>query len=115
MEDPAEKGLFKVDPWTVASRVSYALTGAGPDQELLDAAAADALTTVEQVRPHAERLIRTDAARRQLAVLLDSWLNLTSIPAPNRTIASLAGIGAEGLEQEARQELIDYVSYSMLD
>jgi hypothetical protein len=115
VKEPTSAGLFKVDAWTVASRVAHALTGAGPDQELLDAAAADRLGTEAEVRPHAERLLKTSAARRQLAVLLDSWLNLDAIPTPNRTIAALAGVGAEGLAQEARQELIDYVTHLTLD
>ena len=115
VEEPPQQGLFKVDPWTVASRVSYALTGTGPDQELLDAAAAGKLTTEAELRPHAERLLESGAARQQLAMLLDSWLNLSAIPQPNRAIAALAGIGGEGLSEEARQELVDYVSYLVFD
>jgi hypothetical protein len=115
VEEPPVQGLFKVDPWTVASRVAYALTGTGPDRELLDAAAAGTLTTDAEVRPHAERLLGTSAAREQLGMLLDSWLNLSAIPQPNRTIATLAGIGGEGLSEEARQELIEYVSYLVFD
>jgi hypothetical protein len=115
VEEPPQQGLFKVDPWTVASRVSYALTGTGPDRELLDAAAAGKLTTEAEVRPHAERLIQSAAARQQFAVLLDSWLNLSAIPQPNRAIASLAGIGGDGLSEEARQELIDYVTYLVFE
>ena len=115
VEDPPVQGLFKVDPWTVASRISYALTGTGPDKELLDAAAAGKLSSEEEVRPHAERLLQTGAARQQLALVLDSWLNLSAIPQPNRTIASLAGIGGDGLDNEARQELVDYVTYLVFD
>jgi hypothetical protein len=109
-EAPIENGLFKVDSWTVASRLSYAFTGMGPDDELLDAAADQGLERAEDVRVHAERLLRTNAARRQLARLLDSWLNLEAVPTPNRTIATLAGLDESGLAEEARQELIDYVT-----
>jgi hypothetical protein len=115
VEEPPQQGLFKVDPWTVASRVAFALTGTGPDQQLLDAARSGKLTTEAEVRPHAERLLETPAARRQLAVLLDSWLNLDAIPQPNRAIASLAAIDGAGLSEEARQELVDYVTYLVFD
>jgi hypothetical protein len=112
---PAVSGLYEVDDWSVASRLAYALTGEGPDAELLEAAARGELTNEAQVRPHAERLMGTPAARRQLEAVLDAWLNLEAIPAPHPTMAKLAGVSAEGLNEEARRELLDYAGYQILD
>lgn len=113
--DAAAAGRVRVDDFAVASRVSFALTGAPPDRALLEAAARGELTTPEAVRPHAERLLATPEARRQLAIVLDAWLNLNAIPDPNAFIADRAGIARDGLGLEARQELIDFVTYELFD
>lgn len=114
-EDLAPSGRLVVDPWTVAARVAYALTGRGPDDALLDAAARDELQTPEQVRPHALRLLKTKDARRQLEVILDAWLNLQTLPTPTQAIAQSAGVDTLDLSSEARRELIDYALYEVLD
>jgi hypothetical protein len=108
-------GLVPVDDWTVASRLSYALTGQGPDDGLLAAAAAGKLRSLAAVRPHAMRLVQSEPARRKLAEIVDSWLTLGTLPDANTTVASVAGIDAEGLTEEAHQELLDYVAYMVLE
>ncbi len=108
-------GVYSVDAWSVASRLAYALTGEGPDAALLEAAARDELKTEVEARAHAERLIETPAARRQLDAVLTAWLNLNAIPKPHEVVAERAGITTEGLVDEARQELLDYVGYQVLE
>jgi hypothetical protein len=112
---PADGALFKVDAWSVASRLAYAITGQGPDAALLDAAANDQLSSEAEVRPHAERLIATPAARTQLHAVLRAWLNLDAIPTPHDAIAERAGIEPDGLSEEAVTELLDYATYQILD
>lgn len=112
---PAPSGTGQADDWTVAARVSFALTGHAPDQELLDAAASGELRSVEQVRPHAERLVETADARKQLEAILDAWLKLRTLPTPDPAVAKHAGIDATGFSQEARRELLDYALYEILD
>lgn len=112
---PASGGLYEVDSWSVASRLAYALTGEGPDAELLEAAEKGELRSEAQARPHAERLIESPAARRQLEAVLVAWLNLNAIPTPHDAVAERAGIEGEGLPAEARQELLDYATYQILD
>ena len=114
-EDSAQPGMVHVDDWTVASRVSFALTGHAPDQELLDAAARGELRNVEQVRAHAERLVETADARKQLEAILDAWLHLRTLPTPAPAVAKHAGIDASGFSEEARRELLDYALYEILD
>ncbi|MDD9937987.1 MAG: DUF1588 domain-containing protein [Myxococcales bacterium] len=111
----AEAGAMPLDDWSIASRVAFALTGEGPDALLLEAAAAGELGSVEGVMPHAERLIETPQARRQLEAILDAWLGLHAIPTPHPTIAGLAGIDAVGLPEEARRELLDYALHLVFD
>lgn len=113
--DDCPEGLVTIDDWSVASRLSYALTGQGPDDALLQAAAAGELRTQDQVRPHAERLLESPAARRQFGAVLDSWLMLQLLPDPNLTMASVAGIDPEGLAAEAREELLEYAAYLVFE
>lgn len=108
-------GRVAIDDWSVASRLSYAFTGRGPDEPLLEAAARAELRTPAQARVHAERLLKTAEARRELEEVLDSWLNLSGLPTPNELIAKAAGVEATGLAEEARRELLDYVTYLTLD
>lgn len=108
-------GRVLIDDWAVASRVAYALTGRGPDADLLVAASKNALRNAAQVRPHAERLLKTPAARRQLEMVMDAWLQLSDLPEPTDVIATAAGIDPAGLAKEARQELLDFVTYVAFD
>jgi hypothetical protein len=107
--------VVHVDDWTVASRVSFALTGHAPDQELLDAAARGGLRSVEQVRAHAERLVESTDARKQLEAILDAWLSLRTLPTPAPAVAKNAGIDVTGFSEEARRELLDYALYEILE
>jgi hypothetical protein len=108
-------GMVAVDAWTVAARIAYALTGRGPDDELLDAAERGELGSVEQARPQAERLLDSPDARRQLEAILDAWLDLQRLPSPNEAVASTLGIDPVALTDEARRELLDYALYEILD
>ena len=115
-QNEAAQGLvMPADDWTVADRVSYALTGRGPDQELLDAAAHGQLRSPAEVRPHAERLLNLPEARLQLESILDAWLSLRTLPTPAPAVASNAAIDPVGLNEEARRELLDYAVYEILD
>jgi hypothetical protein len=113
--EPAHQQQQQVDDWTVASRVAYALTGRGPDEPLLQAAARGELRSESQVRPHAIRLLQSPDARRQLEAILDAWLDLHALPTPTQTIATAAGIDPAGLADEARRELLDYALYETFD
>jgi len=109
------EGMFAVDAWTVAARVAYALTGRGPDDALLDAAESGELGSLEQVRPHALRLLESPDARSQLEAVLDAWLDLQRLPTPHEAVASTLGIDPVALNDEARRELLDYALYEILD
>lgn len=115
VNDPSDGGRVPVDDFTVATRLAYTLTGQGPDDQLLEAAARQRLRTEEQATEHALRLLSLPAARRQLERVMDDWLDLRVLPSPNDVIATEAGIAAVGLAAEARRELLDYVLYQVFD
>jgi hypothetical protein len=112
---PAKDGKIQLDDWSVAARLSYALSGQNPDDELLDAAAAGQLRTPEQLHKHALRLVSTPYARTQLEQIIVSWLHLDVLPTPTETIAQAAGVDANGLSEEARRELLDFALFLILD
>jgi hypothetical protein len=62
-DDGAETRLT---PHEIASELAFFVTGGPPDQALLDAAARDALSTPDAIAPHVDRLLSSEAGRRNL-------------------------------------------------
>jgi len=65
--------------WELASRLSYFLTGTMPDDQLLAAAQADALTTADGISKEAKRILATPAARARVAEFFAGWLDLRAV------------------------------------
>lgn len=72
----ATGGLVPVEPYELASRLSYFLWASMPDDELLDAADAGALATPEQVEAQARRMLDDPKAHEVTKVFHDMWLQL---------------------------------------
>jgi len=68
------------DAYDVASRLSFGLWDSLPDEELLKAAAANQLTTREQVANQAERMIADPRAWYKLREFLLQWLKVDQVP-----------------------------------
>jgi hypothetical protein len=64
----------RLSDWEVASRLSYLLWQTMPDAELFEAAARGELSTREQVRAQARRLLAHDRARPAMLSFFDQWL-----------------------------------------
>jgi hypothetical protein len=73
-------------PYELATTLSLFLTDSPPDAELLQAAASNLLSTPEQVRAQAARLLTLPAARANLELALMRYFTLTNTP--NVTIQS---------------------------
>ena len=65
-------------PEEIASALSYSILGTPPDDELMAAAAANALTTPEQRSAQAARLIAAhpDNWKQQMRMFINQWLNI---------------------------------------
>lgn len=72
-------GVLQVDPWGLASRLSYFLWGSMPDDELLSAASGGQLVTAADVRREAERMYATDRTRTVVRHFTRYWLELTNV------------------------------------
>ncbi len=71
--------VIPVEPYEMASRMSFFLWASTPDDALLDAAGNGALATQDQVRAQAERMLDDDRARRTLWSFHRQWLGLDLI------------------------------------
>lgn len=74
---PAEAG--PLSPYEMANALSYFLTDGPPDEALLAAAAQNQLSTREQIISHVDRLLETEAARKNLEGALFSYFQLDTL------------------------------------
>ena len=101
-------------PRALASRIAYAAAGAPPDAELVVAAEAGELTTVEGRAVHARRLLDSPAGRRHVRQLFTRWLGLHGRHSPENA-AQLAGVEVDGLYDELREETLDFVEHVVFE
>jgi mono/diheme cytochrome c family protein len=69
-----------LDPYNVASRLSFALWDSLPDETLLKAAAAGTLVTRDQVVCQAERMIQDPRCRSKMRDFFLQWLKVDHVP-----------------------------------
>ncbi|HWZ92170.1 MAG TPA: DUF1592 domain-containing protein, partial [Polyangiaceae bacterium] len=77
----ADGGLVKFDDYEMASRLSYFIWNSMPDDELLAAADAGALSTPDQVAAQAQRLLADPRADDTLGDFITQWLELGPLSA----------------------------------
>ncbi len=75
-----EDGVFKLDDFEIASRISYLLWGSTPDDQLLSDAEAGRLVDPQQRADAIARVLDDDRARRQLHRYHAMWLGYRGIP-----------------------------------
>lgn len=73
-------GVVQLGAFEVASRLSFLIQGATPPNWLLDAAEAGELTTSEQLRAAASRLLEEPEGRARVEVFHAMWLGYTNLP-----------------------------------
>ena len=86
----AEAGIYKLDGYEVASRLSFLLWGSGPDAALLDQAKAGALADGASRSAEATRLLGDTHARAQLERFHSMWLGYRAIPATAELAAAFS-------------------------
>lgn len=84
-QDP---GIFELDDFEVATRLSYFVWGAGPNDELLDTAEAGALSSPEDVVAAAQWMLEDPRARDRIDRFHAMWLGYHALPhSPELTVA----------------------------
>ena len=87
---PAMEGsLVRLGPYEIASRLSYFLWASMPDDTLLMAASNNQLSTEDQVKQQAIRLLADSTrARPNLQAFYDQWLGLDQLPGRTKDAAT---------------------------
>lgn len=81
LEEQAQgPGAVKVAGYSMASRLSYLIWGTTPDDTLLDKAEAGELSTPEQIKAEAARLIADPRAAEGLRTFYEQWLHADTLP-----------------------------------
>jgi hypothetical protein len=75
----ARPGWMKLTSWEIASRLSFLVWASGPDEALLDAAAADKLSTAADVQAQARRMLSDARAHAVLTDFHRQWLMLDQL------------------------------------
>lgn len=106
---------LKVDPYEVASRLSFGITNSPPDTTLLSAADSNQLQTVAQLKSQAQRLINTSGAREHFKEFLISWLEAETKVDPHPIMQTALGINPSGLTGEMKQEFDQFIDHVVFD
>lgn len=116
-----DAGRVRLSQHEVAIKVAFALTGQPPDGELRAAADAGQLSSLDEVRDQASRIIRTDRAKSHLREFFNAWLDIDGIVQPNRAWANWAKVpdkdrfGSNRLDQNMRDEVEDFLRHIIWD
>lgn len=105
----------QLDTFSIASRLSFALTGHGPDDALFAAAKDGSLADPAVVKTHVERLLATADARAELKTFFRGWLGHDSLSTFAFSPAFLDGASTTGLHDAAVTEVDDFVLHLSLD
>ena len=113
-------GRALIDGYSIASRLSYRLTGSTPDAELLRAAGAGELYDLNKVKSQAQRLLGSPAGRVAFRNLTYNWLRLDIVPIPNTVTLGHLRLGpdtavASRLQKEYTKEILDFAEYVAFD
>lgn len=71
-----DDGLYELDPYELASRLSYHFWSSMPDEELLEAAADGSLSTEDGYAAQVERVYADDRTRSTFEAFFYEWLSL---------------------------------------
>ncbi len=95
----------RLNPYDLASRLSYALWSAPPDEALLKAAAKGTLTRDSVLREQVKRMLDDPRSRRFVEGFLDSWLGLRDLGSQPPSRNSAPAYYAEDLPTSMKEEV----------
>lgn len=102
---------YDLTPYEVASRLSFMIADSPPDDALYVAAAAGELATLDQLKPHVDRLVMSTGGRDKIR----SFFNYYLLPrnfAANSFASDFAGtIDVAAFSSAANSELREYIDY----
>lgn len=84
-------GKYRLDPWETASALSYFLWGTMPDDALLDAAEAGALSTRDGVAAQVARMLADPRADDALGAFARQWLGVDRVATADKNPGMFPG------------------------
>ena len=102
--------VVSLDPWAMASRLSYLFLNSMPDNELFTAAEGNQLSTPEQVATQATRLISSPRFLETMGNFHDQWLELSELSAAEKDPMLFPGWN-DALRSALREETRQFVGY----
>jgi Protein of unknown function (DUF1592)/Protein of unknown function (DUF1588)/Protein of unknown function (DUF1595)/Protein of unknown function (DUF1587) len=111
---PEQAGLFHLDPFEIATRMSYLVWGTGPDDELLDRAAAGELQTPAEREATLLHMLEDPRAQARMERFHLQWLGFEQLPHGGELAAAMrtetAALLRRVLFEEARpwRELLTF-------
>lgn len=107
----SDEPMIMLDPYELASRLSYFLWDSMPDEALIAAAESGSLATAAGLRAQAERMLADRKAETALRSFASNWLNIASVRLLNRDPAKFPMFTPElgpAMERET-MKFVDYV------
>ena len=92
-------------PYDLASRLSYALWAAPPDEPLLASAASKKLTAPAELKKQATRMLADERAAGFVNAFLDSWLSLRDLGSQPPAREAARVYYAENLPEAMKMEV----------
>jgi len=102
--------VVAVDPWAMASRLSYLFLNTMPDEALFSAAAAGELATTDQIATQAKRLMTDKRFATILSSFHEYWLQLGTLPGTEKD-ATLFKAWTPELRTALLEETRHFVQY----
>ncbi|HEX4924779.1 MAG TPA: DUF1592 domain-containing protein, partial [Bdellovibrionales bacterium] len=111
----SDQKILELTPYELATRLSFALTGSAPDDELLASAANGGLISEAALLAQVNRLLSSTAGRQHLTEYASQYLGLDMLPGFNYSVTFLDGHSTAGLANAAVYEAQAYMLHHMLD
>jgi hypothetical protein len=113
VDGPGAGSVVNVNPWELASRISYLLWATMPDDLLFQAAASGQLATPAQVAAHARRMLADPRARSPVANFHDQWLQLDLIDTVTKDASVFPAFttAVQPLLHAETAKFLDYVTW----
>jgi hypothetical protein len=102
-------GVFRLNDFEVATRLSYFLLGTTPDDALLDLAAAGKLRSPADVRAAAATLLTDPRARARVERFHALWLGFHQLPHPPELTSAMRSESAALIDRVVFDEKLDYL------
>jgi hypothetical protein len=102
---------FRLNPYEVASRLSYELVDSPPDQALYEAAANNNLNTIQQLEPHVDRLLSSPQGKKKVKAFFTYWLDPRKYSASSFASEFLQGLDVAAVNAEFEREMDEYIEY----